>query len=223
MMRIGSVASLWVGVIGIVVASVQAPWVLDVVRGVLDFVGKVLQLYIVTLGVAYVLHKTFITRAAPHGDMPVLMPLQIATRNEKWYKRTLVWLMSKRGWRVCKQWTFLATLDGRQVSIVIPQGFEFDGASVPRPFWFLLDPMGLLLIPGIIHDYAYRHRELLILRNGEPVSFGTGRGRLYWDKLLFTTGKEANGFLSINIVVCALVCLFGWLAWPGSYTKCNSL
>lgn len=37
----------------------------------------------------------------------------------------------------------------------VPEGFECDGASVPRPFRWLLHPMGVLLPAAIFHDYCY--------------------------------------------------------------------
>lgn len=47
--------------------------------------------------------------------------------------------------------------DGRGIWFEIPVGFTFDGASVPKPLWSILDADWIdLLIPGLGHDYCYR-------------------------------------------------------------------
>lgn len=52
----------------------------------------------------------------------------------------------------------------------VPTGFESDGASVPRPFWFLFPPSGPYTPAAILHDWfcvercvpsAIAHRMLL--------------------------------------------------------------
>lgn len=45
-------------------------------------------------------------------------------------------------------------LRGRQ--IIIPDGFEFDLASVPRWGWWLIAPFELSIIAPLVHDYLYR-------------------------------------------------------------------
>lgn len=37
----------------------------------------------------------------------------------------------------------------------VPKGFEFDGASVPRILWALLDPFGEAAEAAAVHDYLY--------------------------------------------------------------------
>ena len=37
---------------------------------------------------------------------------------------------------------------------VIPAGFKFDGASIPKFLHTFLSPVGVLLMGGLIHDYA---------------------------------------------------------------------
>lgn len=40
--------------------------------------------------------------------------------------------------------------------IVVPAGFIFDGASIYRPLWSILHPMGRYRNAALIHDYLYR-------------------------------------------------------------------
>jgi hypothetical protein len=56
----------------------------------------------------------------------------------------------------------LTLKDGTE--IILPADFELDGASIPRIFWGILSPVGLLLIPGLIHDYT----EVLGGRGASP-------------------------------------------------------
>ena len=42
-------------------------------------------------------------------------------------------------------------------NFIIPKGFKFDGASVPKFLGQFLSPVGVLLIGGLIHDYGYKY------------------------------------------------------------------
>ena len=99
---------------------------------------------------------------------------------------------------------------------MIPRGFEFNGASIPRPLWAILSPTGLLLIPGLIHDYAYRYGQLWALENeedGEVSPYGKGKGKAFWDRLFRKTGRKVNGMSFINFAAWLAVYLFGGCAW----------
>lgn len=39
---------------------------------------------------------------------------------------------------------------------IVPKGFTFNGASVPRVLWFYLDPAGEAFEAACIHDYLYQ-------------------------------------------------------------------
>ena len=71
------------------------------------------------------------------------------------------WITSIRKWKLTEDWEFKLPYD--EPVIIIPKGFVFDGASIPRPLWGILSPTGLLLIPGLIHDFAYRYDYLWAL------------------------------------------------------------
>lgn len=40
-------------------------------------------------------------------------------------------------------------------TIIVPRGFETDGASVPRIFWTLFSPFGPCFPAAVVHDYLY--------------------------------------------------------------------
>lgn len=137
--------------------------------------------------------------------MPVMRPVPIPTKNRPAFAKLLVFLFEVRRWELQRNWHYLLNMDGATFEIVIPKGFRFDGASIPRPFWAFLSPVGLLLVPGLIHDYAYRHDQLWQLNeSGEVVPFREKAGKDFWDALFLAVGKDVNGFFLVD-----------WIAWLG--------
>ena len=79
-------------------------------------------------------------------------------RGGSYFQRVLRWLRYTRRWRFSKNWYF-RLLSGEWIKI--PEGFELDGASIPKPFRSLLSPTGILFVGGCFHDYGYMHDELI--------------------------------------------------------------
>ena len=44
--------------------------------------------------------------------------------------------------------------------VIVPAGFQTDGATVPRLFWSILPPWGVYGQAAILHDYLCRTRSL---------------------------------------------------------------
>lgn len=44
--------------------------------------------------------------------------------------------------------------------VEIPEGFETDGASVPRLFHWFISPFGKLYDAAVVHDYRYTFKDL---------------------------------------------------------------
>lgn len=68
--------------------------------------------------------------------------------------------------QLARTWTLTApyllspvTVPGQGVAyvFVIPTGFSFDLASIPRLFWWLIAPFELSLVAPLIHDFVYRY------------------------------------------------------------------
>lgn len=145
------------------------------------------------------------------AKMPVLRPVPIPTKNRRFLMRVLVWLFDVRKWKLVENWHFTLS---NGIEIVLPKDFIFDGASIPRLFWFLLSPVGLLLIPALIHDYGYRYDQLWKKdENGQIVAFQKNAGRRYWDKLFRNVGEEVNGFAVIDSIAWLGVRLGGSCNW----------
>jgi len=91
-------------------------------------------------------------------DMPKLIPIPVRERGER------------RRWKVLEDW--ICDFLGRGFTYIIPKGFIFDGASVPRLFWNILNPTGYLFIAGLLHDFVYKHRFLYTYSSIESLDGG---------------------------------------------------
>ena len=60
----------------------------------------------------------------------------------------------RAGWKLEKKYTH--TTGGGDL-LLIPEGFSFDLASIPRPFWSLVAPFELSIVAPLLHDFLYRH------------------------------------------------------------------
>ena len=140
-----------------------------------------------------------------YESMPLIQPLPIPTRGRGIFTAIWVWLTNSRKWMIAADWHF--TINGEQ--FVIPKGFQFDGASIPRIFWFLLNPIGLLLIPGLIHDYAYKFSKLKF-RSGE---WGPVMNQKECDMTFREAAIAVNGFKFINYCAWFTLYCFGFLAF----------
>lgn len=89
-------------------------------------------------------------------------------------------------------------------NLVVPSGFESDGASVPRFFWRAVFPPGdpRALEAAIAHDYIYRHH---------PAGWTRAEADALFLELMLAGGvPEFRALLAF-----AGVRLFGFLAWRG--------
>ena len=81
-------------------------------------------------------------------SMPHMKPIPIPTKGKGFWGGLKVWLFVSRKWEIVKDYHYV--IDGQE--LVIPKGFVFDGASVPKFLHTWLSPMGVLLVGGLIHD-----------------------------------------------------------------------
>ena len=147
--------------------------------------------------------------------MPELKPVPIATKKQG----HTVWMHSVRKWKLTENWEYTiresSTGKNEKVEIVIPKGFVFDGASVPRPLWAILHPSGLLLIPALVHDFAYRCGFLWeVVNPGEVRRYRYKSGcKEDWDELFRKIGIACNDVRIANYLAYFAVFLFGICAW----------
>jgi len=191
----------------------------------ITILGSFMAFYLVFFVFGSPFYKTVRNRLIKAGvritpeEMPVLRPLPIKTspkdKKKRWvFTKTIIWFFAIRQWRLEENFQYKLA-DGTK--LILHKGFEFDGASVPRPLWALLSPVGLLLIQGLIHDYGYRYQQLWqIDENGDVVPYKKGGKKKEWDKLFKQVGREVNGMAIIGFLAYLSVRWFGCFAWENN-------
>ena len=64
-----------------------------------------------------------------------------------------MWLLGVRHWEIAKDFEYV--LNG--INMSCKAGFKFDGASIPKFLHPFFITVGVLLIGGLVHDYAYKY------------------------------------------------------------------
>ena len=140
--------------------------------------------------------------------MPHLKPIPIKTKGKGFWKAIVMWLLSTRNWELTQDWKY--NING--IDYVIPKGFQFDGASIPKFLRTFFSPVGVLLMGGLVHDYMYKYTAC------KPVSKK--------DALLVVDQKKAdqifrdinivvNGFYTMNYLAYWSLRIGGFVAWNG--------
>jgi len=142
-----------------------------------------------------------------YEEMPVMSPMAMPTKDKGFFAAIFMWIITTRKWRIEKDWNFrLNTME-----YMIPKGFVFDGASVPKYFRSWLSPMGVLLMAGLIHDYGYKYARLK-WRDGHTSVL---HDQKYFDEIFREVAIADNGFKVINFIAYYALRLGGWWAWNG--------
>jgi hypothetical protein len=117
--------------------------------------------------------------------MPQLQPVPIKTKGKGFWKGIVMWLLSTRNWELIQDWKY--NMNGNEY--VIPAGFQFDGASIPKVFKnIFLTSWGFINWRTLVHDYMYKYTAC------KP---STAKGSL----LLVDQKKADQIFRDINIEV----------------------
>ena len=78
--------------------------------------------------------------------------LNIKTAGKGFWGAIWMWITGTRHWEVADDWSF--TIEGQKY--IIPAGFKFDGASIPKFLHTWLSPTGVLLMRYFAHADAYK-------------------------------------------------------------------
>lgn len=141
-------------------------------------------------------------------EMPVMQPIVIPTAGKGFWGAIWLWLMGTRTWEISKDYHF--TIRGE--NYVIPKGFVFDGASVPKFLASWLSPVGVLLVGGLVHDYAYKY-TVLLKKGGKSTSPAMTQKEA--DIIFRDINIEQNGFHLMNYLAYWALRLGGFVAWNG--------
>ena len=142
-----------------------------------------------------------------YEELPHLQPIPIKTKGKGFWKGIVMWLLSTRNWKITKDWKY--RMNGNEY--IIPAGFQFDGASIPKFLRTFFSPVGVLLVGGLVHDYMYKYAALK----------RTGKGGLLLvdqkkaDQIFRDINIEVNGFYFMNYLSYWSLRLGGWVAWNG--------
>ena len=149
-----------------------------------------------------------------YKGMPKLTPVPIKTKGKGFWKGILMWLLGTRHWEIVKDFDF--QIEGKKY--VIPAGFKFDGASIPKFLHTFLSPVGVLLIGGLVHDYAYKYQTLLMLNKKDTMGVITQKRA---DEIFRDINIEVNGFYLMNYLAYWSLRLGGFMAW-NKHRKVNA-
>lgn len=145
-------------------------------------------------------------------DMPIVQPVLIPTKGLPWYRRAPKAFRTRK-WTLVENYRYYSpTL---KYALQVPAPFIFDGASVPRPLWPLMDPTGILFIGALFHDFGYRYRGLLI-DQGTGLVFQP-MTRFEVDKVFEIVVVDVNGMKVFAKLAKWGVNLGGFFAWKNNY------
>ena len=142
-----------------------------------------------------------------YTELPHLQPIPIKTKGKGFWKGIIMWLLGTRNWVILKDFKY--TMNG--TNYVIPKGFSFDGASIPKFLRTFFSPVGVLLMGGLVHDYAYKYACLK--RTGKGALLIVDQKRA--DEIFRDICIEVNGFYTMNHLAYWSLRLGGWVAWNG--------
>ena len=140
--------------------------------------------------------------------MPCMIPIRIPTKGKGFFGAIWLWLMSVRTWEIGEDFHY--KLYGQDM--VIPKGFVFDGASVPKFLATWLSPVGVLLLGGLVHDYGYKYQTLLLKNKKETIGI---KDQHWMDKTFRDINIEVNGFHLLNYLAYWALRIGGFMAWNG--------
>lgn len=100
----------------------------------------------------------------------------------------------------CELTVVLGKVDGVLHRLIIPSGYRFDGASIPRPLWSLIgspfDPD--LLLAACVHDWYCEHTQHCyqsrVIGDAVFLYMLTKAGVARWRRVLLYLGVRLNSY-----------------------------
>ena len=143
-----------------------------------------------------------------YDELPHLQPIPIKTKGKGFWKGIIMWLLGTRNWTIIKDFKY--TING--TNYVIPKGFSFDGASIPKFLRTFFSPVCVLLIGGLVHDYMYKYSACKPAdKKGQLLLVDQKKA----DQIFRDINIEVNGFYFMNYLAYWSLRLGGFVAWNG--------
>jgi len=143
-----------------------------------------------------------------YTELPSMKALRIPTKDKGFWGGVILWLLSTRNWEITKDFHY--KIDGE--NYVIPEGFQFDGASIPKFLRSFFSPVGVLLVGGLVHDYAYKYKTLLKKNKKDTMGELTQKRA---DEIFRDINIIVNGFYTMNRLAYWSLRIGGFVAWNG--------
>ena len=143
-----------------------------------------------------------------YKELPHMQPVTIPTKGKGFWSAILMWLLGTRKWTIVKDFEY--NLNGNEY--IIKKGFEFDGASVPKFLATFLSPVGVLLMGGLVHDWAYKYASLEPRGKNKTLLVLDQKGA---DKIFRDINIEVNGFRFLSYLAYWALRIGGFMAWNG--------
>ena len=143
-----------------------------------------------------------------YDEMPSLQPVPIKTKGKGFWKGIAMWLLGTRNWVLNKDWKY--EINGERY--VIPAGFQFDGASIPKFLRTFFSPVGVLLIGGLVHDYMYKYSALKSVQAKGALLLVDQKKA---DQIFRDINIVVNGFYAMNYLAYWSLRIGGFVAWNG--------
>ena len=143
-----------------------------------------------------------------YKEMPHMKPISIPTAGKGFWSAIWMWLTGVRHWEISKDFYFIY----KNVEYVIPKGFKFDGASVPKFLATFLSPVGVLLVGGLVHDYAYKYAALKPKNDKDPLLLVNQKEA---DVIFREINIVQNGMQFLNYLAYWALRIGGFVAWNG--------
>lgn len=142
-----------------------------------------------------------------YNVMPSMKPIRIETKGKGFWKGIWMWLTCTREWELTRDWHFSIG----STKYIIPKGFTFNGASVPKFLTIWFSPVGVLFLGALVHDFLYAYEYLVINENEKRLSDKFSRKKS--DLLFREICIEQNGFHVMNYLAYYSLRLFGFISW----------
>jgi len=147
-----------------------------------------------------------------YEELPHLQPIKISTKGKGFWKGIIMWLLSTRNWKLTKDWKY--RYNG--IEFIIPAGFQFDGASIPKFLRTFFSPVGVLLVGGLVHDYMYKYACMKRTASKESLMLVDQKKA---DEIFRDINIEVNGFYFMNYLAYWSLRIGGFVAWNGHRKK----
>ena len=141
-----------------------------------------------------------------YKKIPVMRALPIRTKRKGFFKGILLWILTTRNWEIAEDFEY----ELNDIKYTIPAGFKFDGASIPKFLHTFLSPVGVLLMGGLVHDYAYKYQTLLEINKADTLGVISQKRA---DEIFRDINIGVNGFYLMNYLAYYSLRLGGFLAW----------